>query len=91
MVAPILAIPCDVMADVAMTTVKRFGKLRLAIFPDHNPPHFHILGPDCSVSVDLRHFKTLDGRPLPANAAEILEWAKAHPELLWELWKELNG
>ncbi len=37
-----------------MTTVERFGNLRLAIFRDHNPPHFHILGLGCSVSVDLR-------------------------------------
>lgn len=74
-----------------MTTIERFGNLRLAIFRDHNPPHFHILGPGCAVSVDLRTFAVLEGRPLPPGTAAVIEWAKAHTDLLWRLWNELNG
>lgn len=72
-----------------MTTVKRFGNLRLAIFPDHNPPHFHILGPECAVAVDLRTFEALEGRQ-GGGSAEAMEWAKANADVLWALWHELN-
>jgi hypothetical protein len=74
-----------------MTTVERFGNLRLAIFRDHNPPHFHILGPGCTVSVDLRTFKVMEGRPLPAGTADVIAWARANADLLWQFWNELNG
>lgn len=74
-----------------MTTVERFGNLRLAIFRDHNPPHFHILGPGCTVSVDLRTFKVMEGRSLPAGTADVIAWARANADLLWRFWNELNG
>jgi hypothetical protein len=74
-----------------MTTIQRFGSLRLAVFRDHNPPHFHLLGPGCSVSVDLRTFKILEGRPLPAGTADAIDWARANSDLLWKCWNELNG
>lgn len=73
-----------------MTTVRRFGNIRLAIFVDHNPPHFHILGPDCSVVVDLRTFAVVEGNREPAKIGHVLEWAKANPDTLWRLWRELN-
>ncbi len=74
-----------------MTTVERFGNFRLAIFRDHNPPHFHILGPECSLAIDLRNFTIIDGRHLPNEALPIIDWAKENAELLWRIWRELNG
>jgi hypothetical protein len=74
-----------------MTTVERFGNLRLAIFRDHNPPHFHVLGHGCSISVDLRTFEIMEGRPVPAGAIPVIAWARANADLLWQFWNELNG
>ena len=73
-----------------MTTVRRFGNLRLAIFVDHNPPHFHILGPDCSVVVNLRTFEIMEGTREPAEVAHVLDWAKANAGPLWRIWRALN-
>ena len=73
-----------------MTTVRRFGNLRLAIFVDHNPPHFHILGPDCSLVVNLRTFEIVEGNREPAKIAHVLDWARANADTLWRLWRELN-
>ena len=73
-----------------MTTVRRFGKRRLAIFVDHNPPHFHVLGPDCSVVVDLRTFEIIEGNLGASDIAEILTWSRANAKRLWAVWRGLN-
>ena len=73
-----------------MTTVRRFGNLRLAIFVDHNPPHFHILGPDCSVVVNLRTFEIVEGNREAAEIRHVLDWAKANADSLWRIWRKLN-
>ncbi|MBI4967367.1 MAG: DUF4160 domain-containing protein [Rhodospirillales bacterium] len=74
-----------------MTTVRRFGKRRLAIFFDHNPPHFHILGPDIAVVVDLRTFEIIEGNATESELASILDWARGHAVQLWSVWHGLNG
>ena len=66
-----------------MTTIERFGNLRLAVFRDHNPPHFHILGPGCSVSVDIRTIKVVEGRTLPVGTTDVIAWARANADSLW--------
>ena len=73
-----------------MTTVRRFGNLRLAIFVDHNPPHFHVLGPDCSAVVNLRTFEVMEGNREAAEIAHVLIWAKANAGSLWRVWRALN-
>jgi len=69
-----------------MTTVERFGNLRLAIFRNHNPPHFHVLGPGAR----CRWIFGLEGRSLPAGAADVVAWARANADLLWQFWNKLN-
>ncbi|MBM3557121.1 MAG: DUF4160 domain-containing protein, partial [Alphaproteobacteria bacterium] len=73
------------------TTVRRFGKRRLAIFVDHGPPHFHVFGPDCSAMVDLASFEVIEGNVDASDIADVLDWARDHADRLWAVWRALNG
>ena len=59
---------------------------------DHNPPHFHLKGPDSRASVDIMSLEVIAGKASKRDLAEIKEWA-AKPEnlaLLVSEWRRLN-
>lgn len=72
-----------------MATVKLFGNCRIAIFFDHGPPHFHILGIDgADLSVDILTMKVRHGNG--RKYKEALNWAADNRDLLVSVWKTLN-
>jgi hypothetical protein len=46
---------------------------------DHNPPHFHLRGPNSRASVDMMSFEVIAGKASKKDLAEVKEWA-AKPE-----------
>lgn len=60
---------------------------------DHNPPHFHLIGPGWRASYVVKGRKRLKGK-VPANAAkaakQALSWAAMHEMELLARWAELN-
>ncbi len=66
---------------------------KVYIYPgDHNPPHFHLKGPDSRASVDMMSLEVIAGKASKRDLAEIKEWA-AKPEnlaLLVSEWRRLN-
>jgi len=74
-----------------MPTLQRFGSVRLRMYADdHRPPHFHIVGPDFQVLVQISDLQLIAGQARPAQIAEALAWARAHGEDLTRKWAELN-
>lgn len=80
-----------------MPTLLRLGNLRVVIYPnDHDPPHVHLIGPDCHAKIRLGTAKT---RPsLISNdgvsAHQLGRALLAIDEqcaLLRKAWRELNG
>ena len=58
-----------------MPTIKDFDGFKLFMyFEDHNPPHFHIIGPDFSAVVAIEDSTIIEGA-LPKRASKALEWA----------------
>lgn len=73
-----------------MPTIMDFEGFKIFMyFEDHNPPHFHIVGPDFSVKVAIEDLTILNGN-LPRNAAKALEWAAQNRNTLKKKWQEFS-
>jgi hypothetical protein len=78
-----------------MPLVKRFAnKLAIYIYAaprEHPPPHFHIVGPETNVSIEIATLRVVEGKYRPQDVGDLMAWAAANlPELLalWELYNE---
>ncbi|HYF85152.1 DUF4160 domain-containing protein [Azospirillum sp.] len=58
---------------------------------DHNPPHFHIVGPDFNALVRINDLALLKGTAPPDTMRKVLEWAGENRPLLALRWIEING
>lgn len=74
-----------------MPTIQRFGSSSIRIYADdHNPPHFHIVGPDFQVLVRIADLTIIVGEATANQISEAMEWAETHRETLALKWVELN-
>lgn len=72
-----------------MPTVRRFRNSKLALYyGDHNPPHFHVVGPGFAVLVDIETLAIIGGRARANDIAEALAWARGagNRDKLRRLW-----
>lgn len=69
----------------------RFARSVLRMYADdHRPPHFHIVGPDFAVMVDINTFEVISGDARSNDIAEALAWARENQVTLERLWQELS-
>lgn len=74
-----------------MPTLQRFGAVSIRMYADdHNPPHFHIVGPDFQVLVRISDLMVVAGEASPNQITDALQWAKDNQEMLALKWIELN-
>jgi hypothetical protein len=74
-----------------MPTIHRFGTISLRMYADdHNPPHFHIVGPDFQVIIRISDLVIMAGDAKPGQIAEAMQWASGNREALALRWIELN-
>jgi hypothetical protein len=74
-----------------MPTLQRFGSITLRMYADdHRPPHFHIVGSEFQVLVQISDLTVIAGEARPAQIADALQWAGEHREMLTLKWAELN-
>ena len=66
---------------------------KIYIYPaDHNPPHFHLRGPNSRALVDIVSLEVIAGKASRKDLAEVRQWAEK-PENLAVLvseWRRLN-
>jgi uncharacterized protein DUF4160 len=66
---------------------------KIYIYPDdHNPPHFHLKGPNSRALIDIVSLEVIAGKASRKDLAEVKEWA-GKPEnlaLLVSEWRRLN-
>jgi hypothetical protein len=75
-----------------MPAIARFSNCTIYVYSDdrHKLPHFHVLGPDCSVTVNLETLEVMVGKgPRPA-LQEAIDWARDNRDRLFEAWRTLN-
>ncbi|WP_082531804.1 DUF4160 domain-containing protein [Methylobacterium sp. Leaf469] len=74
-----------------MPTFKTFDGFRLEVRSrEHNPPHFHILGPDHHALVDIQTLQVIEGTCSRKMLAETVAWAADKTEALMTEWRRLN-
>lgn len=75
-----------------MPTIHRLTnrKARICMFPDHAPPHFHLIGPGWAAVIEIGGLALVRGDAPRAELAEAREWATRNAEHLRRCWEELN-
>ncbi len=74
-----------------MPTIARFANCSIAVYPqDHNPPHFHLRGPDFELLVEIGSGRLVGRSGRVRDVSEALNWAEEHQALLMEQWQRLN-
>ncbi len=80
-----------------MPPVLRLGGLRVVIYPnDHEPPHVHLIGPDCHARIRLgtdrrkRSVLSNDGVPARQLGSALLA-IDVERTLLRRAWRQRNG
>ncbi|MCA1437998.1 DUF4160 domain-containing protein [Bradyrhizobium sp. BRP20] len=66
---------------------------KIYIYPgDHNPPHFHIKGPNSNALVDLVTLSVIKGKASKKDLDEVIAWAKKaeNQAFLAAEWRRLN-
>lgn len=75
----------------AMNTIYRNGKMKISVYADHAPPHFHVRTPDGDSAVDLATMMELPGCANRKLLAKAIAWALANRSLIEAEWNQLNG
>ena len=74
-----------------MPTFHRFDGFRIDLRSrDHNPPHFHLIGPDFHALVSIRTQEVLEGTYSRKALAEASAWAAGQTDALMAEWRRLN-
>lgn len=74
-----------------MNTIYRDGKLKISVYADHAPPHFHVRTPEGDSAVDLATLTEFAGSANRKLLARAIAWALANRPLIEAEWKKLNG
>jgi len=73
-----------------MNTLYRHGKMKIAVYADHNPPHFHVITPDGESLIDLATLAEIQAGAPRKSLAKALAWAIQHRAELETEWQRLN-
>jgi len=77
-----------------MVTLHRLSnhKVRICMYPDHAPPHFHVVAPDWSAmfTIDTLEMLRVNGRPPRSEREEVHAWANENKKYLRSKWERLN-
>lgn len=72
--------------------VQLTASLSIWMYPrDHAPPHFHLIGPDTAVLVDLRDLRVIEGAYRRKDLKLAIAWAEDHADALWQAWRDQHG
>jgi hypothetical protein len=74
-----------------MPQIHRFTKkVKICMYPDHAPPHFHLRGPGWSALINLHTLEVMRGDAPTREIRRAVEWARANAAFLTQEWERLN-
>ncbi len=74
-----------------MPEIYRSGNWSVCVYADdHNPPHFHVVGPDWEVQISLRTFGVMAGEGPRSAISDAIEWARENLDELVQAWRGYN-
>ena len=76
---------------VPMPTIGTIDGIKIQVFADHNPPHFHAVIGEFEVLVSISTLEVLEGSMRRKDLEKVLAWAKAHKKEIEDEWQRING
>jgi|RhiMethySRZTD1v2_1073278.scaffolds.fasta_scaffold1887936_2 uncharacterized protein DUF4160 len=74
-----------------MPQIHRFTKrVKICMYADHAPPHFHLRGPGWSALIDLDTLEVVRGYAPAREVDRAVEWARGNMRVLRLHWRRLN-
>jgi len=76
-----------------MPSIHRLANVTIYIYADdHAPPHFHVVGPNSYVQVEIETLRVMRGEYQRSDLAQVIAWAAEadNHALLRAKWSELN-
>lgn len=74
-----------------VNTIYRDGKMKISVYADHAPVHFHVRTPEGDSAVDLATMDELAGHANRKLLVNAIAWALANKSLIQAEWDKLNG
>jgi hypothetical protein len=63
-----------------MPSIHRLANVAIYIYADdHAPPHFHVVGPNSNVQVEIETLRVMRGEYRPGDLAQAIAWAAGSP------------
>jgi hypothetical protein len=74
-----------------MPSIHRRANATIYIYADdHAPPHFHVVGPNSNVQVEIEMLRVMRGEYRAGDLAQAIAWAADNQALLRVRWREFN-
>ncbi|MER9304117.1 DUF4160 domain-containing protein [Mesorhizobium sp. M0293] len=74
-----------------MPTIATFDGIKIQVFADHNPPHFHAVKAEFEVLISIGSWEILQGSMRRSDLDAVMDWAKTHETELRNEWRRING
>ncbi|RUU11255.1 DUF4160 domain-containing protein [Mesorhizobium sp. USDA-HM6] len=74
-----------------MPTIAVVDGIKIQVFADHNPPHFHAVKAEHEVLIAIGSWRVIEGSMRRADLNSVIAWAKAHEQELRNEWNCING
>jgi len=71
-------------------TLYREGNLKISVYADHNPPHFHVVTPEGESVVDLSTMMEIRSGANRKLVVKAIQWALKNQPLIEAEWNRLN-
>jgi hypothetical protein len=74
-----------------MPTIGTVDGVKVQVFADHNPPHFHAVIGEFEVLVSISTFEVLQGSMRRKDLEKVSIGPKAHKKEIEDEWRRING
>lgn len=73
-----------------MPTIAIVDGIKIQVFADHRPPHFHAVKGEYEVLVAVADLKVRQGSMRRSDLNKVLAWAEANKAEIEDEWNRLN-
>lgn len=74
-----------------MPTIAKIDGIKIQVFADHNPPHFHVVFAEYEILISIPGLEVLQGSMPRAQLDKALSWARVHMRDIENEWDRING
>lgn len=73
-----------------MPTIAVIDGIKIQVFADHRPPHFHVVAAEQEAVVRISDLVVIRGSMRKGTLRKALDWAEANMQEIEDAWDKLN-